>query len=102
MRKHWRDVLVFNNYSRRKEMPMEQELSNLRERVVDMENQIKFLYNKLNIEYAKEPSLVNPQIIEFIKQGNKIEAIKTYRETHNVGLAEAKKAVEEIQSRLGL
>lgn len=82
-------------------MSMEQELSNLRERVAELENQIKFLYKRLNVESAEEPQLVNPQIIEFIKQGNKIEAIKAYRETHNVGLAEAKKAVEEIQSKLG-
>jgi ribosomal protein L7/L12 len=40
--------------------------------------------------------------VEMLKKGNKIEAIKIYREIYNCGLAEAKQAVEGIEARLGL
>ena len=33
----------------------------------------------------------------YMQEGQKIEAIKLYRKIHNVGLAEAKKAVEQMQ-----
>ncbi len=83
-------------------MTTEQELVTLRGRVSDLENRIQFIYKKLNIEYVEEPSLVNPKIAEFLRMGNKIEAIKVYRETNDVSLAEAKQAVEEMATRLGL
>jgi ribosomal protein L7/L12 len=35
-----------------------------------------------------------------IRQGNLIEAIKIYREIYDVGLAEAKAAVEQMRGRL--
>ena len=38
-------------------------------------------------------------IIEAINEGNKVEAIKHYRFVHNVGLGEAKKAVEAMQKK---
>ena len=31
-----------------------------------------------------------------VREGQRIAAIKVYREIHNVGLAEAKKAVDEL------
>ncbi len=83
-------------------MTTEQELVTLRGRVSDLENRIQFIYKKLNIEYVEEPSLVNPKIAELLRMGNKIEAIKVYRETNDVSLAEAKQAVEEMATRLGL
>ncbi len=83
-------------------MSTEQDLVTLRRRVAELENRVQFLYQKLHIEYVEEPSLVDPKIVEFLKMGNKFEAIKVYREVNDVGLAEAKKAVEEIEARLGL
>ena len=83
-------------------MSTETDLSALRARVAELEDRIQYLYKRLNIEYGAEPSLVNTRIIEFLKKGNKIEAIKIYREIHNVGLAEAKNAVEGIKASLGL
>ncbi len=83
-------------------MTTEQELVTLRGRVSDLENRIQFLYKKLNFEYVEEPSLGNPQIAEILRMGNKIEAIKVYRETNNVSLIEAKQAMEEMEARLGL
>ena len=83
-------------------MSTEADLIALRARVAELEDRLQYLYKRLNIEYAAEPSLVSPRIIEFLKKGNKIEAIKVYREIHNVGLAEAKNAVDGIEARLGL
>ena len=39
-------------------------------------------------------------IVDLLRRGQKIEAIKIYRERTNCGLKEAKDAVEEIERRL--
>lgn len=83
-------------------MSTETDLIALRARVAKLEDRLQYLYKKLNIEYIAEPSLVNPKIIEMLKMGNKVEAIKIYTEIHNVGLAEPKQAVEGIEASLGL
>jgi ribosomal protein L7/L12 len=38
-------------------------------------------------------------VIDLLKAGNKIEAIKVYREMYNVGLAEAKEAIDRMEAR---
>ena len=87
-------------------MPAEAEFLLLQSRVRELEDKLQFLYHRLNINYTSanadsDPAL-SPQIQDALRHGNKIEAIKIYRELTNVGLAEAKRAVEEIESRLGL
>jgi hypothetical protein len=42
-------------------------------------------------------SQLPPEITELLRQGKKIEAIKLYRETTGVGLAQAKDQVEAIE-----
>jgi len=42
------------------------------------------------------------RILDFLRNGQKIMAIKTYREVTRVGLKEAKEAVESIQLKRGL
>lgn len=79
-------------------MSVEQDVLSLRSRVAQLEARMQFLYEKLNIEYVEKPSLANPKIMELLKKGNKIGAIKVYREVYNVGLAEAKDAVEKIEA----
>ncbi len=81
---------------------LEQEVDSLRGRVRNLEDQVEFLYRHLGLTY--DPNSVptdDPRIIEQLKKGNLIEAIKIYRQTYNVGLAEAKKAVEELKARGG-
>jgi ribosomal protein L7/L12 len=46
-------------------------------------------------------SLDDQEVIEALQTGKLIEAIKVYRQIHNVDLAEAKSAVENIKARLG-
>ena len=85
-------------------MPTEAEFLLLQSRVRELEDRLEFLYRRLNIDYLApnaNPGL-SPQVLEALRRGNKIEAIKIYRELTGVGLAEAKQAVEAIESRLGL
>ena len=45
-------------------------------------------------------SFNSDEIVNLLRQGRKIEAIKIYRERTNLGLKEAKDAVEEIERQL--
>ena len=83
-------------------MTIETDIMALRVRVRELEDHIKYLYTHLNITYFESPEAGDAKVVEMLKKGNKIEAIKIYREIHTVGLAEAKQAVEGIGARLGL
>ena len=84
-------------------MADELEIAQLRKRVILLEGQVAFLYEHLGITFVPETRLNDdPRIIEQLKKGNIIGAIKIHRELNNSGLAEAKQAVEEMQGRLGL
>jgi ribosomal protein L7/L12 len=52
------------------------------------------------------PATINPERVNWIKEalfkGNKIEAIKLYRDGTNLGLKESKEAVEKIEDALRL
>lgn len=81
-------------------MSAEIDIIQLRARVAELEQKVEFLYKKLGMEFSADPPRIDPRIVDNIKKGNLIEAIKTYREIHDVGLAEAKAAVENIQRSL--
>jgi ribosomal protein L7/L12 len=83
---------------------MEYEVTELRQRIAHLEGQVAFLYNHLGITFTSEAAPGDdPRIVEQITKGNMIEAIKIYRDLHKqAGLADAKRAVEEIRSRRGL
>ncbi len=78
-------------------MVTEAEIQLLRSRVNELEDRLNFLYRRLNIEYADPNSdpVLSPQVQEALRGGNKIEAIKIYRELTGVGLAEAKQAIDQ-------
>lgn len=82
-------------------MTTESEILGLRARIAELESRVDILYNHLGLASTEDSGLANARIIELIRQGNKIEAIKVYREIHNCGLAEAKAAVEALEGRLG-
>jgi ribosomal protein L7/L12 len=44
---------------------------------------------------------VPSNIVEAVRAGDKIEAIKLYRQANRIGLREAKEAIEEMQRRAG-
>lgn len=80
-------------------MITEADIQLLRSRINELEDRLNFLYRRLNIEYTdpnSDPSL-SPQIQDALRRGNKIEAIKIYRELTGVGLAEAKDAIERAE-----
>jgi ribosomal protein L7/L12 len=81
-------------------MITESEILGLRSRITELENRLDFLYARLGIAYVTDQPAVDSRIMDALKQGNKIEAIKIYREIYNVGLAEAKRAVENMESKL--
>lgn len=83
-------------------MTAETELIALKARVAELQDRIEFLYRHLNIEYVENPQAANAKVVALIRKGSLIEAIKLYREIYNVGLAEAKQAVDRIQAGLGM
>ena len=44
----------------------------------------------------------DPEVLACLQSGNEIGAIKAWRERTNLGLAEAKSAVDQARARLGL
>jgi ribosomal protein L7/L12 len=86
-------------------MVTETEVQLLRSRINELEDRLKFIYRRLGIDYTADPNadpVMSPQIQEALRRGNKIEAIKIYRELTGVGLAEAKEAVEKMEKKFGL
>jgi ribosomal protein L7/L12 len=80
-------------------MVTEADILLLKSRISELEDRLKFLYRRMNVEYAdpnSDPALT-PQIQDALRRGNKIEAIKIYRELTGVGLAEAKQAIERAE-----
>jgi ribosomal protein L7/L12 len=79
-------------------MVTEVEVQQLRSRINELEDRLKLIYRHLNLEYTDSSSdpLLSPQIQAAIRSGNKIEAIKLYREMTGVGLAEAKAVIDKV------
>lgn len=78
-------------------MITEAEIQLLRSRINELEDKLKLVYRHLNIEYGDlgNDPLMSPQLQAALQSGNKIEAIKIYRELTGVGLAEAKGAIDK-------
>ena len=74
----------------------------LKSRINELEDRLNFLYRRLGIEYADPNSdpVRSPEIHDALRRGNKIEAIKIYRELTGVGLAEAKQAIDHAEQFL--
>lgn len=74
----------------------EYEMIQLKARIAELEARVEYLFKRLNIESIEDTQNIDSKIIELVKQGNKIEAIKVYRAMYNVGLKEAKDAVDQL------
>lgn len=77
------------------------QLYQLMQKVARLERKMDFILQHLGLEYDEQdepaPAYIG-QIKSLLQRGNKIEAIKIYREATGVGLAEAKAAVEAIEA----
>ena len=81
-------------------MITETDIQLLRSRINELEDRLKFIYQRLGIDYTTDPNanpINSPQIQAALRSGNKIEAIKLYRELTGVGLAEAKDAIDKAE-----
>jgi hypothetical protein len=84
-------------------MVSDQDFQQLRSRVLQLEDQVAFLYKHLGVTFVPEAGLGDdPRIVDLLQKGKTIDAIKVYRELTRCGLADAKRGVEDIQRRLGL
>jgi ribosomal protein L7/L12 len=75
----------------------EQRLTELEQRVARLEQQVEFLAGRLGLGdmLSERPDMT--EIQQLLQRGQKIEAIKVYRQKTGVGLKEAKDAVEAME-----
>jgi len=75
----------------------EENVVHLNARVAKLERQVEFLLQKLELDYVDRPQTgVSPDIWEAVQRGNKIEAIKLYREQTGVDLKTAKDFIDSL------
>ncbi len=72
-------------------------------RVVELEDKVNFLLLHEPTPYvpvsAEEKAGNEAAVVELIKKGKTMDALKLYREKHQVPFDDAKKAVEELRSK---
>ena len=79
---------------------LQSELSNLRKRVAALsrvEAKLDLVLEHAGLKYVPYANLPEP-VIEALRNANKIQAIKHYREATGVSLKEAKDFIEEIMA----
>ncbi|MBN1584115.1 MAG: ribosomal protein L7/L12 [Anaerolineae bacterium] len=75
------------------------EIFALKQRVAKLERQVTFLLRSSGLRYVDEPpSGVSPEILDLVQRGQKIRAIKLYREETGVGLREAKDFIDSLDA----
>lgn len=71
----------------------------LQRRIDTLERQVEFLARHLDIDprrLPQAPPACSPEVVQLVRNGQKIQAIKLHREQTGLGLAEAKHDVDEI------
>jgi hypothetical protein len=66
-----------------------------------VEAKLDLLLKQANIKFDPNANLPH-EIAEAVRAGQKINAIKLYRQSSGVGLKEAKEFIEELQRRSGV
>jgi ribosomal protein L7/L12 len=75
------------------------ELYKLRQRVAKLERQVAFLTERLGVAYHDEPDIgVSPEILDLLRRGRKIQAIKLYRQETGAGLKDAKDFIDSLDA----
>jgi hypothetical protein len=76
---------------------MSNDVPNLNARLAKLERQVEFILKHLELDYVDKPGAgVSPEILYQVQRGNKIEAIKLYREQTGLGLKEAKDFIDTL------
>ena len=78
------------------------EVGQLHARILELEKRLDFLFEHLGVEYVAEISDEDRPVVDALRSGGVMDAIRVYREIHKVDLGSAKQAVEAMQSSLGL
>ncbi|HEX2619296.1 MAG TPA: hypothetical protein VHL11_04090 [Phototrophicaceae bacterium] len=73
------------------------EIADLRERVAKLERTVAFLLAHLQLKYAETPEEMFPEVAALVKQGNRMGAIKLYRDLTSASLIESQNFVDKIK-----
>ena len=86
----------------------QQEIATLKSRVSRLEARLEYLYKHFGVTFVEDTRLTDdPKVIAALKANNILDAIKYYRMATSTGsvtvtVEEAKAAIEEMRSRLGI
>ncbi len=83
-------------------MITDSEWQRLRDRVYRLQAQVDFLYQHLGISFNPDTTLDDPRIVEQLKKGDILGAMRVHRQLYNSDAQTAQEAVLEIKGRLGL
>jgi ribosomal protein L7/L12 len=76
-------------------------ISALQLKVGELERKVDFLMQHLRLQYRDTPlNGAQTDALHWLRQGNKIEAIKVYRQATGLGLKEAKDAIDALEQQL--
>ena len=82
-------------------MQVEVEIAQLRSRVAQLEAQLAFLYTHLGVTYVPNPDIINHPVIDLLKTGHYMDAMKAYMDSHKASLSNAKAAVDALNKKYG-
>ena len=71
-------------------------------KVGELERKLNFVMQHLKLEYQDDP--LSPALTEaanWLRKGNKLEAIKVYQQMTGAGLKESKDTVDALEKKLG-
>jgi hypothetical protein len=71
----------------------------LRGRVAELEAKLDFLYKQLNVTYVPDVDVLNAPVVELLRAGKLMDAIKRYRDIHQTSLGETNAAVEALKAK---
>lgn len=78
-----------------------QRMNALIQKMDALDRKLTFLFQHLGVQYVDAKPPPNP-VEQLVLQGDRLGAVRLYQTTHNVGLAEAKRAVDDIAAKLGV
>ena len=75
------------------------EIAQLRNRVAQLEGQLTFLFTHLQITFVPDEDVLNKPVIELLKSGRKMDAIKAYMDIHGASLSTANAAMDALSKK---